>query len=225
MEPIVFHCSKIKTDNKGNELISLKTKRFVKDTPTHTLAFEKKDNNVYMGWSAAHKKDNFNKKHGYKIATERLNVIKNYSAFDDHLFITVEKDNLKTHLPLKVIDNLNYYISKLFKENEIKEDITVYFKSPVNHVCYTIDKDDLIKHKQEIKKFNIDKYKTLSESTNHKDIFAIKDSTIYTANRNDFYETGKYETYDSFISDKIIPVIEEMTENGYSYDFNLELNL
>ena len=244
-ESLIFHCSQPILDADG-AMVMNKNGKVLKTTPTHTLMFEKRDDNsIIMGWAQVHTKDSYCKKTGRKIATDRIEMINRrldeYSNRKIHILPNVDK----TFLPQHIFDsNFDYYfnraVSKMFDINKL-DNITLYFRS-INQdktVCSVEIKGSAIR--SSIKFMNdlaITNAKLLAEKPGDTIFSTITQDNgnvlIHIQNRKDFYENGINDISDEYlniikhvntnkISEKSI--ITTLSAMGFAYDPNLELEL
>ena len=131
---VLFHCAKPILDEDGN-MITKTNGGVLKETPTHTLAFSRYDDNtIIMGWAASRVEyDGYNKKDGREIAMERIKHLE--TRLTDHPKRKIFDVNRLTpkHLPNRVItSNFDFYIDNAIKALlgvNRKDEFKVVFRS------------------------------------------------------------------------------------------------
>jgi len=151
MDNLIFHCSQPILDKDGLMIVDKKTNKVVKKPTTHTLVFNKlNDDTIVVGWAQAHKSDSYSKKIGRQMATDRLNLLKNRLAdFPDrkvHQIPTATDEHLPKHV---LANNFDYYLNRAvsrFLNLSALTSVNLIFRSvsqdcPVCQVA--IDADDI----------------------------------------------------------------------------------
>ena len=138
---LTFHCAK--PVMQGSEILYNTNGKAIKHRPTHTLVFKyHKDENsfkeyLFMGWAACHSNDDYNKKLGRKIATERMKKIQN-EFVNKHLFKVIGSiDDM--NLPSNIKNDIEYYIHRAINISckETNDAVSVVYRGLHNN--YILD--------------------------------------------------------------------------------------
>lgn len=219
-DALVFHCSQPIITEDGLPIYGPNGK-LMKGAPTHTLAFEKYDDNtIIIGWAKAHANDNYNKKAGRELAIERINATKNrINNFPDRpiLQLTSVSDDF---LPTAILqNNFNYYftnaVSKMV-DLDANDSVKIYFRTTSEHntVCsYEVLTEDIIDAIEDENNNRITREKLIAEVNTQDFIFAIynQNDKVYAVvqNHNEFYANGYSITAKESLKHKLIDIIEE----------------
>jgi hypothetical protein len=127
-KPVIFHCTP-----RGTAIHS-KTVGMEKVPPTHTLVFERiDDNTLAMGWAVA-KGDSYSRKFGRESAIERVtHLITRVTSFPNRAITEVKEISIDV-LPKKIVEgDFSFYVNravKIFFSNEnTLTDINVIFRA------------------------------------------------------------------------------------------------
>jgi len=116
-KPVIFHCTP-----RSTEIFS-KTVGMEKVPPTHTLVFERiDDNTLAMGWAVACKGDSYNRKFGRESASERASHLKTRMVSHPNRTVTnIDAISIDV-LPKKIVSSdFEFYVNravKIFFSNE-----------------------------------------------------------------------------------------------------------
>jgi len=244
-ESLIFHCSQPVIDADGI-MVTNKKGKVIKHNPTHTLVFEKlDDNSLIMGWAQAHKKDSYSKKAGRKIATDRVELLKNRLLKFPTRTVFILDTVTEQHLPKHVMNSsFDYYLNRAVKsilDIDSIEFINIYFRSVSQDepVCSIKIDIDAIKESIAIsEKVRLANIKANAETKNDVIFATFKQENgnilSHIQDRKDFYENGINHISDAYlniIKNIVIDgkpeweVILDFRNKGFSYDPNLELEL
>jgi len=132
-KPVIFHCTPRETFTY--EGVTRPVSDILPETPTHTLVFERiDDNTLAMGWAVACKGDSYSRKFGRESAIERVtHLVTRVNSFPNRAITEVKEISIDV-LPKKIVEGeFSFYVNravKIFFSNEnTLTDINVIFRA------------------------------------------------------------------------------------------------